>query len=59
MDRDSCCANCSLRRTLRTIDGIIVAHKCIQNDEFITDFAHCCDYWEKMRKEQKEAQQHD
>ena len=56
VDKESCCANCALRRTLKTIEGVIVAHKCIQNDEFITDFAHSCPYWEEMRIEQKDAE---
>lgn len=59
MDRDTCCANCALRRTMQTIERVIVAHKCIKNDKFITDFAHCCDFWEEMSIAQKEAEKQD
>lgn len=53
MDKDNCCANCNLRRTLKTIQEVIVAHKCIQNNEFITDFAHCCPHWEEMKPDKE------
>lgn len=57
MNNDKCCANCDLRRTLKTIKEVIVAHKCIQNDEFITDFARCCPYWEEMKPGKKDRQE--
>lgn len=56
MDKDTCCANCNLRRTLKTIQEVIVAHKCIQNNEFITDFSHCCPHWEEMQPEKKDRE---
>ena len=56
MDKDTCCANCNLRRTLKTIQEVIVAHKCIQNTEFITDFSHCCPHWEEMQPEKKDRE---
>lgn len=47
------CANCGLRRTIKTIEGVVVANKCIQNDEFITDFAYSCPHWEERKEDQK------
>lgn len=53
MEAESRCGNCALRRTLKTTEGVIIAHKCIQNDEFITDFAYSCPHWEERKEEQE------
>lgn len=55
MEKERCCGNCTFRRTLKTIEGVVVAHKCIQNNEFITDFAHRCEHFEEEKEQQKEA----
>lgn len=55
METGNCCGNCSFRRTLKTIEGVVVAHKCIQKDEFITDFANSCEHFEEAKEQQKEA----
>ena len=55
MEKENCCGSCAFRRTLKTSGGVVVAHKCIRNDEFITDFAHICDHFDEEKEQQKEA----
>lgn len=56
MSMENTCEDCALRRTIKTVEGVVIAHKCIQHDEFITDFAHACSYWQEMPEELKEVQ---